>query len=245
MIIGNAEASMPLQIHSIPMGMARAYLIENGEGLVLVDAGLPRYEQSVLRRMRALGLDDLRLIFITHAHLDHYGSAAALRRLTGAPIAVHRADGDAMARGEVPIRSARGRGRLLLALLPLLEPLLRPEPTPPDILLEDGDDLRAYGLDATVLHTPGHTPGSSCLIVNVNVEGQIAFAGDLLSTTGRPHVQRFFADDWSLILASLARLQALRPEWVYAGHGRRPLSGETLQCLSPNRNQVSSEKPGF
>jgi len=221
---------MPLQIHDISMGMATAYLIESDSGLVLVDAGLPRYGQRVVRRMRALGRGDLRLIFITHAHLDHYGSAASLRRLTGAPIAVHRADGDAMARGETPIGSTRGRGRLLRALLPLFESHLRPEPTPPDLLLDDGDDLRAYDLDAVVLHTPGHTPGSSCLIV----EGQLAFVGDLLSTSGRPHVQRFFADDWSLIPDSLARLQALGPEWICAGHGRRPLSGETLQRLLPN-----------
>ena len=212
------------------MGMARAYLVESDAGLILVDAGLPRYERRVLRRMQSLGRDDLRLIFITHAHLDHYGSAVALRRLTGAPIAVHRADGDAMARGETLVGSVRGRGWLLWALNPLFEPVLRPEPTPPDTLLDDGDDLRAYGLDAVVLHTPGHTPGSSCLIF----EGCIAFAGDLLSTSGWPRVQSCFADDWSLIPDSLARLQALRLEWVYAGHGRHPISGEKLQRLRAN-----------
>ena len=219
---------MTLHVHIIPMGMATAYLIESDSGLVLVDTGLPRYEHRVLRRMRALGLDDLRLIFVTHAHLDHYGSAAALRRLIGAPIAIHRADGDAMARGDTPLGSVRGRGRLMWALLRLLGPYLQPEPTPPDVLLDDGSDLRAYGLDAVVLHTPGHTPGSSCLIV----EGRTAFVGDLLSTTGRPHVQRYFADDWSLIPESLDRLQALEPEWVYAGHGHHPLSGEVLQRLT-------------
>lgn len=222
---------MHLRIHGLALGMARAYLIESDAGLVLVDAGLPHYERSVLRRMRALGRDDLRLIFITHAHLDHYGSAAALRRVTGAPIAVHHADGDAMARGETPVKSVRGQGLLLWALKFLLGPLLRPEPTRPDILLDDGSDLQAYGLDAVTLHTPGHTSGSSCLIV----EGRIGFAGDLLSTSIWPRVQNCFATDWSLIPGSLARLQAIGPEWVYAGHGRRPLSGEGLQRLRANQ----------
>jgi hydroxyacylglutathione hydrolase len=219
---------MSLFVHSIAMGMSTAYLIESDVGLVLVDAGLPRLERRVLRRTRALGGGSLRLIFITHAHLDHYGSAAALRRLTGAPIAIHRADGDAMARGKTPIGSVRRHGRSLWVLLRLFEPYLRPEPTMPDVLLDDGDDLRAYGLDAVVLHTPGHTPGSSCFIV----EERIAFVGDLLSNLVRARVQRSFADDWSLIPDSLARLQALRPEWVYAGHGRRPLSGQALQRLT-------------
>jgi len=221
---------MSLGVHSIMLGIATAHLIESNTGLVLVDAGLPHCERSMMRRMRSLRRDDLRLIFITHAHLDHYGSAAASRLLTGAPIAIHRADGDAMARGETPLGSARGRGRLTWAFLRLFGLHPRTEPTPSDLLLEDGDNLRAYGLDAVVLHTPGHTPGSSCLIV----EGRLAFAGDLLSTSGRPHVQGSFADDWSLIPESLDRLQALKPEWVYAGHGRRLLSGEALQRLAPS-----------
>jgi hydroxyacylglutathione hydrolase len=236
---------MRLQVHSIPMGalslpvgMARAYLIESDGGMVLVDAGMPHSEGSVMRRLRALGRDDLRLIFVTHAHVDHYGSAAALRRITGARIAIHRADADAMSRGETPIRSAQGRGRVLMAVRSLIEPVMRAEPTPPDILLKDGDNLRAYGVgcDAVVIHTPGHTPGSCCLLV----DGRLAFVGDLLSTTFRPRVQSFFACDWSRIPGSFARLQELNPETVYAGHGHRSLTSEALQSLTATEAQYTA-----
>jgi glyoxylase-like metal-dependent hydrolase (beta-lactamase superfamily II) len=135
-----------------------------------------------------------------------------------------------MARGETPIGAARGRGRWVRRLLPWLERILRPEPTPPDVLLEDGAALEPFGLAATVLHTPGHTPGSCCLVVAEAEAGALAFVGDLLSATGRPHVQRYFAHDWALIPDSLARLQAIRPAWVYPGHSH-PLSGEDLQRL--------------
>ena len=216
------------------MGTSAAYLIESERGLTLVDAGWPRYQRRVLKKMQALGRDDLTLIFITHAHLDHYGSAASLRRLTGAPVAIHRADAEAIAQGETPVGSVRGwSGRLMWQLLRLGEPLLRLEPTPADIVLEDGDSLDTYGLDAEVLHTPGHTPGSACLIV----ERRVAFVGDLLSTSGRPRVQHSYAHDWSLISTSLARLKALEPEWVYAGHGRHPLSGAGLQRLTDSHAQ--------
>jgi glyoxylase-like metal-dependent hydrolase (beta-lactamase superfamily II) len=215
-------------------GLSTAYLVANAAGIILVDAGCPHYERRILRRTRALENGPLRLIFVTHAHLDHYGSAASLRRLTGAPIAIHRADAGAMAEGKTPIGSVRGSGWLMWTLLRLFEPYVRPEPTLPDLLLDDGDDLRAFGLDATVLHTPGHTPGSSSLVV----ESRIAFVGDLLSTSVRPRVQRSFADDWSLIPHSLARVQQLRPEWVYAGHGRRPLSQAVLQRLSCRLSKI-------
>ncbi len=217
---------MSPRVHIITMGIAPAYLIESSTGLALVDAGLPGYERWVLRRMQRLGRDDLRLIYITHAHLDHYGSAAAVRRLTGAPVAIHRADADVMARGETPVGATRGRGRVMWPILHRFERLLPHEPTPPDVLLDDGDGLRAFGLDAVVVHTPGHTPGSTCLVV----EGRLAFVGDLLANSILPRVQDAYAHDWSLIPQSLARVQALEPEWVYPGHGR-PLSGKTLQQM--------------
>jgi len=232
---------VPPRIHPVFAGLSTTYLVESEAGIILVDAGCPHYERSILRRVRALENGPLRLIFVTHAHLDHYGSAASLRCLTGAPIAIHRADAGAMAEGKTPIGSVHGSGWLMWTLLRLCEPYVRPEPTPPDLLLDDGDDLRAFGLDAAVVHTPGHTPGSSSLIV----EGRVAFVGDLLSTSVRPRVQRSFADDWSLIPHSLARLQALRPEWVYTGHGRRPLSRAALQrlsCRPPSMYHITTEE---
>jgi len=227
-----------MRVHAVPLGLSQAYLLESDAGLVLIDAGSPHQERVILRHLQALRSADasppnlkrmpfIRLIFITHAHLDHYGSAAALRRLTGAPVAIHRADAEAMARGETRLGSARGRGKLMWALLPLVELCLRPEPVTPDILLEDGDRFADFGLNAKVIHTPGHTLGSSCLIV----EERLGFVGDLLTNTGRPRLQRLYAEDWSLLKQSYARLQGTELETVYPGHGRRPVSGKTLQRL--------------
>jgi len=228
-------------------------LIESDTGLVLVDAGSPHQERIILRHLRALNSDNLQLIFITHAHLDHYGSAAALRRLTGAPVAIHRADAEAMARGETRIGSARGKGKFMSVLLPLVEMCFRPEPVKADILLEDGDNGYRFGcrfgcrfgdydLEARVLHTPGHTLGSSCLIV----EERLGFVGDLLTNNGRPSLQRLFAEDWSLLKQSYARLQGIELETAYPGHGRRPVSGKALQQLIASRLDLpgSSQLPG-
>ena len=218
---------MATRVHCLRSWTACAYLIESEAGLVLVDTGYPGNQHRVMEKMRELGRDSLQLLFITHAHLDHYGCAAALRRMTGAPIAVHRADAAALARGQTPVRSARGFGKLGRLLVPLAERLLGPGPTPCDVLLDDGDDLRSFGLDAMLVHTPGHTAGSSSLLV----EGRLAFVGDLLTGDGQPVMQHLYADDWAAIPKSLARVQALQPEWVYPGHGRHPLRGEAVQAL--------------
>ncbi|MFL7791577.1 MAG: MBL fold metallo-hydrolase, partial [Anaerolineae bacterium] len=209
---------MVLRVHSIFGGIAVSHLIESDGGLVLVDAGLPGFERLILRRMAALGRDDLRLIFITHAHVDHYGSAAALRRLTGVPIAIHRDDADAMAQGETDLGSCRGFGRVIGPFLPVLEASVPLEPTQADVLVEDGSDLRPYGLDGMVIHTPGHTPGSSCLFV----DGRLAFVSDLISAVFGVRGAIFFAQDWTQVPRNLARIQALEPEKIYVGHSLRP-----------------------
>ncbi len=236
MMDSHVRHMMVSHVHAVPLGLSQAYLLESDAGVVLVDAGSPHQERVILRHLQALkagnGCRDLQLIFITHAHLDHYGSAAALRRLTGAPVAIHRADAEAMARGETRLGSTRGMGKLMRILLPLVESFFRPEPITPDILLEDGDNLADYNLEARVLHTPGHTLGSSCLIV----EERLGFVGDLLTNNGRPGLQRLFAEDWSLLKQSYARLQGIELETVYPGHGRRPVSGKALQQLIASRS---------
>lgn len=207
--------------------MAPVYMVEYDRSLILIDTGGPGSGGRLLRAIRELGESELRLIFITHAHMDHYGSAAALRSLTGAPLAIHSADAAAIQRGETIIGTARGRGRLTQTLMPAIQPFIRLTPTNPDLLLEDGEDLSQFGFPAVVLHTPGHTAGSCCLVV----EERLVFAGDLVSNTGRPHFQRYYAQDWSQLAQSSELLKSLHPEWVYPGHGFQPVSGQALQKL--------------
>lgn len=219
--------SEALRVHQLSLGSANAYLLESDAGVYLVDTGLPGYASKVTHKLRSLDGKPLRLIYITHAHLDHFGNAAFLSRQTGAPIAIHQEDSPAMEDGRTVLGDSRGRGRFISLFFPLFARMFRPETTRATLKLDDGDTLSEFGLDAKVIHTPGHTPGSSCLLVNE----QIAFAGDLVSTTGRPHYQRYFAQDWSELQSSVERLKALNPLVTYPGHGRKPLERSSLDRL--------------
>lgn len=218
-----------MQIYPLTLGLAQAYLVAAAGGMILIDTGSPGQEHKVLRQMQRLGRTDLRLIFITHAHLDHFGSTAALHRITGAPIAIHALDSKALAEGSTTLGTVRcWRGKAVQWLFPIIHNLLQPQAVQPDILVKDFDNLSSVGVSCQVLHTPGHTPGSSCLLV----EGKYAFVGDLISTTGHPHVQRYYASDWSLIPISLARLKTAQPGWTCPGHGRKPISLSILQEMN-------------
>ncbi len=216
-----------IRVHLIRTWMSNAYLVENATGLYLVDACAPGSQKQILQKIDELG-KELKLIIITHAHFDHYGSAVAVRKATQAQIAIHSADAQAMAQGLTPIRSAHGRGRFTLPFLPLMNGVSRPLRTEADLVLEDGSRLDAFGLPARVLHTPGHTPGSICLLVEDPPHGPLAFTGDLVTAGHTPALQRLYADDWLQLAHSLARLQAVQPGQVYCGHGSRPIAGEVF-----------------
>ena len=220
---------MSIRIHIIKTWLSNAFLIETDAGLILVDTGPPRSEGKILARLQALGRDDLRLIFLTHAHYDHFGSAAALKQRTGAPIAINRVDADALARGETSLGSVRGSAWIAKIGLPLMDLIMPVTPIPADLLLDDGDRLDDYGLEAQMIYTPGHTLGSSTLLV----ENRLAFVGDLISMLGGPHAQSRFAVDWKQQAKSLRRLQHLQPAEVYCGHGPQPLSGDSFRELQP------------
>ena len=108
---------MNINIHPLTLGFVQAYLIETPNGLFLVDCGMPGQQKNILPVMQRLGCQDLKLIFITHAHADHTGSAAALKKLTGAQVAIHRLDAEALRTAKMP---ARGRSWLLRQVMALM-----------------------------------------------------------------------------------------------------------------------------
>jgi hydroxyacylglutathione hydrolase len=222
-IISKYYRRIVMQIHTISMGFVNAYLVEMGGGLALVDTGIAGQEQKILARAREVG-GEIKLIYITHAHGDHTGSAAALRRLTGAPVVVHRLDGPAMASGHMEPHIRRGPMRLLSPLLRRISTVI---PLQADRLLDDGDRLDEFGLAGSVVLLAGHTPGSTCL----RLDDGTGFLGDLVSTNGDAHLQRSIVDDYPALRDSFQRLRTLGLTTAFVGHGRRALTGSELTAV--------------
>ena len=221
-----------VRVPVLPFGMVNCHLLIGAQGCVLVDAGLPGSEHKIGRVLRRNGLDypDIKLIVITHAHVDHAGSAARLRALSGAPIVAHVGDLDYYLQKKPMHFCATGWfGRLFLRMGLILQPYV---PFTPDRLLQDGEtmDLAHYGLMGWVRHTPGHTAGS----VSVQLACGDAMVGDLLASgillgglvhTG--HAMRPpFEDDPHAVAAALQGMVDAGLQRFYMGHGGPLPAGE-------------------
>lgn len=197
-----------------------AYLLL-GRRPILVDSGTPGSAPRITDAIAGHGVDptDIALIVVTHAHIDHFGSAAELHRSTGAPVAGHAADLEQYLRGASrrPLRPTGLTGRFL-ATRPAIRASV--EPIRPQVLLTGRMPLADFGVDATIEETPGHTAGS----VSVLTDAGDLVAGDLVATpllgsVGRRPANPPFHDDPLANLASLRAMLALRPTRLHVGHG--------------------------
>ncbi len=184
---------------------AHAYLILEPD-LTLVDTGIPGQAGKVFHYLERLGLEPqkLRRIILTHHDLDHMGSAAAIKRASGVQLWAHQADVDYV-EGR---RLGRPLFKGLMALLggrfsgdwPKVDRALTEEELPGGI---------------QVIWTPGHTPGSLCLLLDgVLISGDLIWVGKRL----RPPPP-WFTQSSAQARASIAKVAQLSFHLMLSGHG--------------------------
>ena len=207
-----------MQVHTLFTGVANTHLIENSRGVIIIDAGMPHQASRILNKIRTLGYapQDVRAILLTHGHIDHAGSAVALKRLTGAPILMHRADERLTTTPSLKIPPGRtflaDASRRLARRFSFVVPL---ETFAPDIPLDDGMSLRDLGIDARVVHTPGHTAGSVSFLFD---DGTL-FVGDTILNSSHVAFPLWW-EDATATKASALGIRALGARTIYTGHGR-------------------------
>jgi glyoxylase-like metal-dependent hydrolase (beta-lactamase superfamily II) len=204
---------------SVHLGAVTAYLVK-GSQTVLIDTGNPGSAAKILKKARENGIDpkQISLIILTHGHSDHAGAAAALRKETGAAIAAHQEEAEALKRGtNLHLRPTGLSGRIFRILIRDREKGSAGG-VEPDLIINKEMDLKPFGVKGKVIATPGHTPGS----VSVFLDGGGAVVGDLLmGGFALRRVPRYplFAYDLKRVERSLRLLIKLKPGIIYASHG--------------------------
>ncbi len=191
-----ALAADHLEVKTVPVGMlaTQCYVLSlpGRDDCLVIDPGA---EPEKIRR--AMAGRKLAAILLTHGHFDHIGAVAALAE-ADTPIWIHRLDADMLTN---PAKNLCRMIRTEIVALPATR------------LLEEGDRLEAAGVELTVLHTPGHTPGSVCFRA-----GNDLFTGDTLFHGGYGRTD-FPGGSPEAMRRSLARLAPLETVCaIYPGH---------------------------
>jgi len=216
------------EVTRIPGRMANTYLVEAPKGLILVDTGLPGTEKRIAKALAQLGrtAESVKLVLITHRHLDHIGSVAAIKHaFPKATIASHPFEKPYIAGTLVatvpPAWSIQGRiMRRVTKFASWFVKLLRIVKYKPIYVDKPSDDesiLEATGLDGSILWTPGHTKGSITLFLN---KTKTAIVGDLLRSRRGKLVEPSLMESPTQTGASVHRLLELGPETICPGHGK-------------------------
>lgn len=180
-----------------------AFLIADPKGHVLIDGGLPESAPLIAANIRALGFQpgDVKYLLINHAHFDHSGGLAELKRLTKAKLVASRGD-----RADLESGKVKGRPELPSAA-----------PVKVDRVVGDGAVLKLGGIRLTANLTPGHTRGCTSWSLNSDA-GRFLFACSLTvagqKLSGDPAYPQAAAD----FRRSFEKLRGLKADYFLNFH---------------------------
>jgi len=218
--------------------VGRVYLIEDSDGLTIIDGGIANVTNRIISQIEASGrrLSDIKRILLTHAHADHVGALPTLRERSGAPIITSETE-KPYAQGDIPIARAdptklSGLSRMMLPSRPMYNKGIIVDQT-----VNEGDVIDALG-GLQVIATPGHSPGHICFW---QPERKILIAGDVMMRPfGKLRLPiAAFTTDMAEDIRSIGKVAALDPEVACFGHGE-PLIENTVTLIRAFAQKVSA-----
>lgn len=186
--------------------MSNCWVVISGSEALLIDGGAQVSEVDAALSSKEL---TLRGVLLTHGHFDHAMHAREIADKYGVPLYIHESDGDMLSNGmKNAYMMCYGRDMDLGRA---------------DVLLSDGDTIAFGGGDIKLLHTPGHSEGSSCFLA-----GRSLITGDTLfsNSVGRWDL---YGGSLNELRSSLGALALLDEELkIYPGHGAPARLGDAL-----------------
>lgn len=213
---------------------SNVFLVSQGISNILFDTSSGKYKDHLVKSLMKNEVSEIKALVLSHTHYDHVGNAAFIQEKYHAKVLVHFREARNLRMGEGPIPG--GTNLVTRGLVGLFaekwKHKLRYRPCDPDILIEDTYGLSEFGIGASLIHTPGHSPGLMSLIVG----NEIALVGDALFGVFPGTVFPPFADDIPQLIKSWDILLHTQCKWFLPSHGG-PVSRRLLEKCYSNRKR--------
>lgn len=194
-------------------GYKNCYLLKGDDGGILVDTGYVKDGKKLFEQLKD---ENIKLIFLTHCHFDHVGSAEYLSKRLGAPIAMNSLDNSLIGHGTNSILHGHTLwGRIMSSCSQFVLKRAVYSSFVPAVSLTEGFDLSPYGVSAHAVALPGHTPGTTGIITD---DGKAMIVGDAMFDMMKPTGSRLY-EDYDEMCRSAEKIRGLDPDVVYVGHG--------------------------
>jgi hydroxyacylglutathione hydrolase len=199
-----------------------SYLIATDTGFIMIDSGYSsrRKDLEIILENAGCRPGNLKLVILTHGDLDHIGNCAFLQNKFRAKITLHRDELEAVINSNMALNRKNKPPLIAKMSLSLFSTLFKADSFNPEFFVKDGDNLSEYGLNASVLHIPGHSAGS----IGILTAAGNLFCGDLLLNIDKPSATEIL-DDSTDLENSINKLRNLSFHTIYPGHGK-PFSWE-------------------
>jgi len=202
-----------------------SYLITTPQGHILIDTGTTEMTPVITANVEKLGfkMRDIKIMLSSHAHFDHIGGHAAMKKLTGARVMAIKQDADALAAGK--------------DLSPLGDEGWTPVKV--DRVLKDGDTVALGGTTLRAVWAPGHTPGCTVWTTTVPDGGRsysVAIFGcgapnGGVKLVGNPKFPTLVDD----AMGTFRKLKTLRPDIYVSGHPQMLFAGKIERMKAGER----------
>ncbi len=225
---------LPIPMADYSETHVNAYLVEGGDGFLLVDGGWNTDESfdSLQKQLAEIGvgIKDISQIVVTHIHPDHYGQAGRLRRLSGARIAIHEIESGFIDSRYIHMENLLEQSARIMGVHGMppeelanirdasVDMVQHVVPVQPDVTLRGGETITTGRFTFQVIWTPGHSAGHICLY---EPEKKVLISGDHVLPKITPNISRHPQSGENPLgsyLDSLKDLKKLDVALVLPGH---------------------------
>jgi glyoxylase-like metal-dependent hydrolase (beta-lactamase superfamily II) len=201
------------KIYQILDGSANAFVVQFDTNFIMIDTGRKNKWKELQAKLTQIGVNknNFKALILTHSHYDHVENASKIKNKYGTKIIINKLECEDLKRGRnskigfPKIKNSKFKEHFEL----FINRFFKYKPVKPDILTEEAYDLNPLGFkNFWIMRTPGHTPGSMCLVI----DNEIVITGDAMIGIDNKTLPWYYVskedllESWKRILDTGSRL---------------------------------------